>query len=63
MIDIDVMPPGIEGLTTDEFAFIGERVCCKLAPVSLLTILGRFHVECSAISGFSKNNAILNHIL
>lgn len=33
VIDIDVMPPEVEGLAGDEFEIISERVCSKVATV------------------------------
>ena len=45
VIDIDVMPPEIEGLAADAFAFIGERVCCKLASVPIRHVVLRYHYK------------------
>ena len=41
VIDIDVMPPEIDGLAADEFELISERVCCKLASVPIRHVVLR----------------------
>lgn len=45
VIDIDVMPPEIEGLAADEFELISERVCCKLASVPIRHVVLRYHYK------------------
>ncbi len=45
VIDIDVMPPEIDGLAADEFEFISERVCCKLASVPIRHVVLRYHYK------------------
>ncbi|MCY3940227.1 MAG: transposase [Gammaproteobacteria bacterium] len=45
VIDIDVMPPEIEGLAADEFELISERVCCKLASVPVRHVVLRYHYK------------------
>ncbi len=43
VIDIDVMPPEVEGLSADEYEIISERVCCKLATVPVRHAVIRYH--------------------
>ncbi len=45
VIDIDVMPPEIEGLAADEFETVSERVCCKLASVPIRHVVLRCHYK------------------
>ena len=45
VIDIDVMPPEIEGLAEDEYEIISERVCCKLASVPIRHMVLRYHYK------------------
>ena len=45
VIDIDVMPPEIDGLAADEFELISERVCCKLASVPIRHVVLRYHYK------------------
>ncbi len=45
VIDIDVMPPEIEGLAEDDFDIISERVCCKLASVPIRHVVLRYHYK------------------
>ena len=50
VIDIDVMPPEIDGLAADEFEFISERVCCKLASVPIRHVVLRYHYKKAKIT-------------
>ncbi len=45
VIDIDVMPPEIDGLAAGEFELISERVCCKLASVPIRHVVLRYHYK------------------
>ncbi len=70
VIDIDVMPPEIEGLAADEFEIISERVCCKLASVPIRHVVLRYHYKkakimssgalvCApAVEGVFKNSCV-----
>ena len=70
VIDIDVMPPEIEGLAADEFEIISERVCCKLASVPISHVVLRYHYKkakimssgalvCApAVEGVFKNSCV-----
>ena len=53
VIDIDVMPPEIEGLEEDDFAIISERICCKLASVPIRHVVLRFHYKKAKIKSTS----------
>ena len=50
MIDIDVMPPEIEGLAEGEYDIISERVCCKLASVPIRHVVLRYHYKKAKIT-------------
>ncbi len=50
VIDIDVMPPEIDGLAADEFELISERVCCKLASVPIRHVVLRYHYKKAKIT-------------
>ncbi len=50
VIDIDVMPPEIEGLAEGEYDIISERVCCKLASVPIRHVVLRYHYKKAKIT-------------
>ena len=45
VIDIDVMPPQVEGLSADEYEIISERACSKLATVPVRHAVIRYHYK------------------
>ncbi len=53
VIDIDVMPPEIEGLAEDDYDIISERVCCKLASVPIRHVVLRYHYKKAKIRSSS----------